>query len=82
MSYQPDPISDSSVLATYTYKELHKISDNFKNLQVESMQLKVWESEPDKPRTAQAYYADGTNWNPGSGEGIYVYLSGGTWSKL
>jgi hypothetical protein len=26
-------------------------------------------------------YADGTNWNPGSGEGIYAYY-GGSWKKL
>jgi hypothetical protein len=38
---------------------------------------------PDKPRTGDIRYADGSNWNPGStGEGVYIYLSTGAWSKL
>jgi hypothetical protein len=27
-------------------------------------------------------WADGTKWNPGSGEGLYVYTSAGVWEKL
>jgi len=37
---------------------------------------------PSKPRAGDVRYADGTNWNPGSGDGIYLYLSTGAWSKL
>jgi hypothetical protein len=29
--------------------------------------------EPEKPRAGDIRYADGTSWNPGSGEGIYYY---------
>ena len=33
--------------------------------------------------TGDIRYADGSNWNPGStGEGVYIYLSTGAWSKL
>ena len=32
---------------------------------------------PDKLRVGTIKYADGTNWNPGSGEGLYIYKSGG-----
>jgi hypothetical protein len=35
-----------------------------------------------KPRAGDMRYADGTNWNPGAGEGLYIYLSNGAWSKL
>jgi len=35
-----------------------------------------------KPRAGDVRYADGTNWNPGAGEGLYIYLSNGAWSKL
>ena len=35
-----------------------------------------------KPRAGDVRYADGSNWNPGSGEGLYIYLSTGAWSKL
>lgn len=36
---------------------------------------------PGKPRDGDIRYADGTNWNPGSGEGIYAYYAG-SWNKL
>ena len=32
--------------------------------------------EPSKPRDGMTVYADGTNWNPGSGAGMYFYASG------
>lgn len=36
---------------------------------------------PEKPRVGLVVYADGTDWNPGSGEGLYVYKSGG-WTLI
>ena len=34
-------------------------------------------------RQGMLAYADGTNWNPGSGgEGIYYYNAAGSWTKL
>lgn len=36
---------------------------------------------PDKLREGMLAYADGANWNPGSGAGIYQYRSG-VWNKL
>jgi len=38
-------------------------------------------SPPDKLRVGMVRYADGTAWNPGSGEGLYVYKSGG-WTLI
>ena len=35
------------------------------------MQLKVLYAEPSKTFPAMLVYADGTTWNPGSGEGVY-----------
>ena len=37
---------------------------------------------PAKPRQGMIRYADGTNWNPSGGEGIYYFNSAGTWVKL
>ncbi len=31
--------------------------------------------EPAKPRDGQIAYADGTNWDPGDGEGLYIYFN-------
>jgi hypothetical protein len=35
------------------------------------MQLEVLTASPDKTFAGMLVYADGTNWNPGSGEGVY-----------
>jgi hypothetical protein len=37
--------------------------------------LAVLNAEPDKPQVGQIVFADGTNWNPGSGRGLYYYDS-------
>jgi len=44
--------------------------------------LDVINAAPTKPRQGDIRYADGTNWNPGSGEGIYFYNSAGIWKQL
>ena len=36
---------------------------------------------PTKPRTGDIRLADGTNWNPGTGQGVYAYYNS-TWNKL
>ncbi len=38
-------------------------------------------SPPAKPRDGQIAYADGTNWDPGSGEGVYAFFNG-VWNLL
>ena len=45
------------------------------------VQLQVLAVAPDRPRKGMMVYADGTNWNPGSGAGVYVY-SGTAWVQL
>lgn len=37
--------------------------------------------EPGKPREGMLRYADGTSWNPGSGQGLYYYKSG-SWTFI
>ena len=79
MSYQPNPYYDDTALGQYLARELQKVSDEFRANKVDAIEYTVHHVEPDKPRTGQAYYADGTQWNPGSGEGLYIYKSGGSW---
>ena len=47
----------------------------------EALQLLELHVEPDRPRDGMVVYADGTNWNPGSGEGFYGRQNG-AWVKL
>lgn len=37
--------------------------------------------EPDKKRDGTIVGADGIDWNPGAGQGIYAYFNA-TWNKL
>ena len=65
----------------YLQTELDRISAIISNLA--DGHFDVSNVAPDKPRTGDIRYADGSNWNPGStGEGVYIYLSTGAWSKL
>lgn len=34
---------------------------------------------PTKPRAGMLVYADGTSWNPGSGEGVYRFSLAAAW---
>lgn len=36
---------------------------------------------PPKPRAGMIRLADGVNWNPGAGQGVYCFYNG-TWNKL
>lgn len=82
MSYEQDPFYEDTPLGRHVHNELLKIADELRTNLVENIEFKIWNVEPDKPRTGQSYYADGTNWNPGSGEGLYIYKSGGSWVLL
>ena len=45
------------------------------------MQMQVLAVEPARPSKGMLVFADGTNWNPGTGAGVYVY-SGTAWVQL
>lgn len=45
------------------------------------VKTQVLDVEPVKLREGLIVIADGTNWNPGSGAGTYVYR-GGAWRKM
>ena len=73
--------SKAEDIPAYLQTELDRISAIISNLA--DGHFDVSNVAPDKPRTGDIRYADGTNWNPGStGEGVYTYLSTGAWSKL
>jgi|SRR5262245_32842184 len=46
----------------------------------ETIKLQESNVEPIRPREGLAAFADGSNWDPGSGRGFYVYQDG-TWTK-
>jgi len=64
---------DGSSLSLYLQAELQRVSDAIQNIEDNSMQQR--HVAPDKPRDG-LFYADGTDWDPGSGKGIYRFDEG------
>ena len=73
MSFTPKPLPDKPDVQ----REFQRVSEAFRIVH----QFDVLHVEPSKPRQGLLVFADGTDWDPGSGEGLYEYLSTG-WSKL
>ena len=63
--------STADELPQYVQKELNDISDTFGDVadgHVEKVHV-----EPARPREGDKRYADGSDWNPGQGKGLYYY---------
>ncbi len=58
--------------------ELRRIADAINQRQLYTAPLAA---PPAKPENGVIAYADGANWNPGSGAGFYGYEAG-SWVKL
>ena len=74
--YVPGPQSGED----WIRRELQTISESTYG-DFPDVQLVERHVAPIKPRTGMMVYADGTDWDPGSGAGVYVY-TGSAWSKL
>lgn len=73
---------------TGTTLDEHKrwVQDEFQRLarslsETIALDLRPVHVAPDKPREGMIVYADGADWNPGSGKGCYEYR-GAAWFKL
>ena len=79
--YAPSPVPDKAEdIPAYLRQEFNRMSGIINN--IADGHFDVSNVAPDRPRTGDIRYADGSNWNPGAGEGVYIYLSTGAWSKL
>ncbi len=80
MAYTPEVFPRGQDLAEYLQRELLRIAAEFTLLE-EGRGKPILYVAPTKPRDGMLVYADGTAWNPGSGEGFYE-RRGGAWVKL
>jgi hypothetical protein len=81
--YTPGRVpAELAQLAQFLQSEIERITDGLESPFTHQL-LEQLTVEPSRKPTAQALvaYADGTNWNPGSGEGLYAYYSG-AWHRL
>lgn len=67
--------------AGYAYRMFQRLAAWFRQPIVSEIQLQERFSEPSKPVRGMMVYADGTNWNPHSGAGPYIY-NGTVWVYL
>lgn len=80
VAYAPNPAPyDTSDLPRYLYTELERIAAAINLLALGH--LDVTYVSPEKPRQGDIRYADGTQWNPGSGAGMYYY-NGTAWTFI
>lgn len=68
-------VETSDGIRRWATDEFDRISQHLNQDVVSNPVLNV---APDKPRQGQVAYADGTNWNPGNGAGLYQY-TGSAW---
>ena len=81
MEYFPqNPPSDPAKLPEYLRNEFRRIQQVMLSDQ-KAVRLTVLHAQPDKYAEGDVVYADGTDWNPGSGKGVYRY-SGSAWVFL
>lgn len=58
-------------------KELNKVIDGY----VRVHHYTIWDTEPTEKKEGTIVFADGVEWNPGSGPGMYVWRNG-VWKLL
>lgn len=78
---QPPATSDPDLRSALDWmsRELESLSQHLAETQ--ELELRPSAVAPLRPREGMIVYADGANWNPGSGEGPYIYQDG-AWEPL
>lgn len=71
------PSEQAPELAAYVDEQLAALVGAIEGLDRE--RLPILNAEPPKPRDGDLVYADGSNWDPGDGEGPYARV-GGVWA--
>lgn len=81
--YTPSAIPDDAPdgLKAWLADQFRQIANELMAPQPRTVTLAVLGVEPQRRRNGMVAYADGTLWDPGSGEGFYGY-EGGAWVKL
>lgn len=82
MPYSPSRgvnVTTVDALRNYVDGELKRISQALN--ETTALDLRPVHVAPLRPREGMIVFADGTDWNPGAGKGVYSY-SGGAWVKL
>lgn len=81
--YEPTvaPTDSPPRLRGWLSHQLRQIADTLTEPEVTRIHLAELNAAPSRITDGDIVRADGTNWNPGSGAGIYARISG-AWIKL
>lgn len=80
MDYSPNAVpTDLKEIPRFLAEELQRLANELYASPARTIEF--LDVAPAKPREGMLYGADGTNWNPGSGKGVYCYY-GAAWTKL
>ena len=83
MKYEPTviPLDARPGLRTWLAAQLRNIADALTEPSVRTLHVETRAAAPEKYADGDLVYANGTDWDPGSGEGFYGRV-GGAWVKL
>ena len=88
MSDERQRFSPNRIVATTIDELILSLNDYFRRIRAalevpggEFFEFEKNHVAPSKVRDGLTVYADGTDWDPGSGEGLYMYYNS-TWNKL
>lgn len=81
--YEPTTIPDDAPpgLRAWLARQLREVASTLARPTVHGVRFALLAAEPSRFQNGDVVYADGTNWNPGSGAGVYARVSG-AWVKL
>jgi hypothetical protein len=80
--YVPSPLPQTKepvLLINWVYQELNRVSAALQKSKY--LELAISHAAPEKTRDGLVVIADGSDWDPGSGEGVYVFYNS-TWNYL
>lgn len=81
VQYSPGPVpADVAQLRAYLQDEFNRIAAALQ-LVADGYFAPTY-APPAKPRMGMLRYADGVQWNPGSGAGLYFYNDDDVWSWI
>lgn len=81
MAYVADANAPQRWSRAWMVRELRRIADSLRRPTAEGIVLQQLHAEPGKVETGLTVLADGSDWNPGSGQGVYTYYNS-QWNKL
>ncbi len=81
VAYQPNQVPDDpAAIPLFLKEELAYISAQIRLLALGHIDVQF--IAPVKPRRGDIRYADGVQWNPGGGAGLYFFNGASAWVKL